>query len=239
MMIRLWGSVALAAAAALCGTALARGQSTNTGDLGVGKLLVSSRGLGDPTFAESVVLLIQYDRHGTVGLTINRPTQASISRVLKDVNTAKRGADPIYIGGPVELDGVLALLRSPKKPDEATSVVGDVYLVSSKPSLEKALAASSGTGDLRVYVGYCGWDAGQLENEVRLGGWWIFEANANLVFDPHPDSVWSRLVARTEQQIAQTKPPGAGSPPRFRSIIPGGSRLRDDAPANPWLAPGL
>jgi putative transcriptional regulator len=198
--------IALAAAAALCGAAVAAGQSRSTQDLGVGKLLVSSRGLGDPNFAESVVLLIQYDQHGTVGLMINRRTQAPISRVLKDVDAAKRGSEPVYIGGPVELDAVLALLRSQKKPEDATSVLGQVYVVSTKPALEKALAASSDSGDLRVYLGYCGWDAGQLENELRLGGWWIFEGEAGLVFDPRPESVWSRLISRTEQQIARSMP---------------------------------
>jgi putative transcriptional regulator len=208
------GPVALAAAAALYGTAIAAGQSTSAGDLGVGKLLVSSRGLGDPAFAESVVVLIQYDQHGAVGLMINRRTQAPLSRVLKDVDTAKRGSDLIYIGGPVELDAVLALLRSKQKPDEAASVLGEVYLVSTKPALEKALAASSRSGDLRVYLGYCGWDSGQLENEVRLGGWWIFDPDASVVFDPYPNSLWSRLIARTEQQIVEATP-GARTPARW------------------------
>ncbi len=182
---------------------IAQGQSTEIGDLGVGKLLVSARGLSDPNFAESVVLLIQYDKEGVLGLIINRRTQASLSEVLKGVETAKRGSDPIYLGGPVELDAVFALLRSQKKPDDGASVLSEVYLLSSKAPLERALAASSGPGDLRVYVGYAGWDVGQLENEVRLGGWWIFEASAGAVFDPHPDTIWSRLIARTDQQIAQ------------------------------------
>jgi putative AlgH/UPF0301 family transcriptional regulator len=198
--------IALAAAVlcvAIFASAIAKGQSTEIGDLGLGKLLVSARGLSDPNFAGSVVLLIRYDNEGVLGLIINRRTQASLSRVLKGVDTAKRGSDPVYLGGPVELDAVFALLRSQKKPDEASSVFSEVYLVSSKAPLEKALAASSGPGDLRVYVGYAGWDVGQLENEVRLGGWWIFEASAGAVFDPNPDTIWSRLITRTEQQIAQ------------------------------------
>jgi putative transcriptional regulator len=197
----------LAAAALLTGVAVGAGQSTSLDDLGVGKLLVSSRGLGDPNFAESVVLLIQYDQHGTVGLMINRRTTVPMSKVLQDVNTGKRGSDPLYVGGPVELNTVLGLLRSQKKPDDATSVFGDVYVVSSKPPLEKALAASSGPGDLRVFLGYCGWSAGQLENEVRLGGWWIFDANSGVVFDPNPDSMWSRFIGRTEMEVAEADVP--------------------------------
>jgi putative transcriptional regulator len=205
-MQRSYRPIALAAAAlcvAIFTSAIAKGQSAEIGDLGVGKLLVSARGLSDPNFAQSVVLLIRYDKEGVLGLIINRRTQASLSRVLKGVDTAKRGSDLVYLGGPVELDAVFALLRSQKKPDEASSVLSEVYLLSSKAPLEKALAASSGPGDVRVYVGYAGWDVGQLENEVRLGGWWIFEASAGAVFDPNPGTIWSRLITRTEQQVAQ------------------------------------
>jgi len=218
-------SIVLAAVAALCGTTVAPGQSTSVDDLAVGKLLVSSRGLGDPAFAESVVLLVDYDQHGAVGLMVNRRTEEPISHILKDVDTAKRGSDPIYIGGPVELDAVFALLKSQKKPDEAAPVVGEVYLVSAKSPLEKALAAGSSDGDVRVYLGYCGWDGGQLQNEVRLGGWWIFDASASVVFDPHPDSVWSRLITRTESEIAEVRPAATGAPytrwPYASRITPG------------------
>jgi putative transcriptional regulator len=188
----------------MCRTVVASGQSTRVKDLGVGKLLVSSRDLSDPNFAESVVLLIQYNQQGTVGLMINHRTRASISSLIQNLDTGKHGSDPIYIGGPVEMAAVLGLFRSRKKPDEGTSVLSEVYLVSGKALLQKTLAGTSGSTDLRLYLGYCGWAGGQLEYEVRQGGWWIFDANAGLVFDPDPSSVWSRLIARTEQQIVKT-----------------------------------
>src|SRR6266568_3061692 len=100
MMKRFWCPVALASAV-VCGSIIASGQSTRVEDLGAGKLLISSRGLSDPNFAESAVLLIQSDQHGTVGLIINRRTRAPISRILQNLKTAKHRSDPIYIGGPV------------------------------------------------------------------------------------------------------------------------------------------
>jgi putative transcriptional regulator len=179
--------------------------------LGVGKLLVSSRDLTDPNFAESVVLLVKYNQQGTVGLMINHRTRVPISRTIQNLDAGKHGSDPTYIGGPVEMTAVFGLFRSRKRPDEGTSVLSEVYLVSSKALLEKTLAAISGPSDLRLYLGYCGWAAGQLENEVRRGGWWIFDANAGVVFDPDPRSVWSRLIVRTERQIAETEQVGASS----------------------------
>ena len=206
MMTRFWGPVVLAVAV-VCGTAIASGQSNQVEHLGVGKLLVSSQDLRDPNFVDSVVVLIQYDQQGTVGLMINRRTRVPISRILQDLNTSKHKSDPIYIGGPVGMTAVFGLFRSRKKPEEATSVLSEVYLVSNKAFLEKTLA-DTGPSDLRLYLGYCGWAGGQLENEVRQGGWWIFDTNAGVVFDPDPGSLWSRLIARTDQQIAETEPVG-------------------------------
>ena len=211
MATRFWGPVALAAVV-VCGTGTASGQSTQVKDLRVGKLLVAARDLSDPNFAESVVLLVQYDQQGTVGLMINHQTRAPVSRIIQNLDMGKHGTDPIYIGGPVEMDAVLALLRARKKPEEATAVLNEVYLLSSKRLLEKTLAVGSSASDLRLYLGYCGWAGGQLENEVSQGGWWIFDANVGLVFDPHPGSVWSRLIARTERLNAETEPARAARP---------------------------
>lgn len=187
-------------------SASAPGQSRRPSDLGAGKLLVSARDLSDPNFAESVVLLIEYNKQGTLGLMINRRTKVPLSKVLTDTSAAKHASDPVYMGGPVDASSVLALFRSSKKPaDDATPLSGDIYVVSSKSVLEKAFASSSGDADLRLYVGYCGWAPEQLENEVNMGGWWIFDTDASLVFNPYPDSVWSRLINRTEQQIATAR----------------------------------
>ena len=190
------------AVAALCGGVAACAQSTRESDIGIGKLLVASRDLSDPAFAESVILVIHYDEGGTVGLMINRRTEVLIARALRDLKVGGDRSDPVYHGGPVEETNVLALLRSRVQPDEAAAVFGDVYLVSTKALLEKTLARGVGPGEFRVYLGYCGWSRGQLENEVRQGAWQIFNRNADLVFDSDAKSLWRRLMARVEQNVA-------------------------------------
>jgi len=204
MILKSWPLAAVAAV--LCATGIASGQSTHVKDLRVGKLLVAARDLPDPDFAQSVILLVHYDHEGAVGLMLNRRTRATISRVIQDLDTGKRGSDPIYVGGPVEMSVVMGLLKSQQKPEEADSVLSDVYLVSTKALLQKSLAGSSGPSDLRLYLGYCGWGGGQLENEMQAGGWWIFDADVGVVFDPDPGSIWSRFIARTERLNAQSEP---------------------------------
>ncbi len=177
--------------------------ASQTDDLAIGKLLVASRDLGDPNFAQTVILLVHYSEdQGAVGLVLNKRTDVPISRVFHDLKEASGRKDPVYIGGPVELNSVLALLKSASKPDGADKVFGDVYLISNKDTLAKTLASSAEATVFHTYIGYAGWGAGQLEHEVELGAWHIMPADAATVFHADPDSVWERLIHQTETQIA-------------------------------------
>jgi putative transcriptional regulator len=169
--------------------------------------LVAPRDAPDPHFAKTVVLLVRLESDGTLGLMINHPTKVPVSRALDQLKAADNRSDPIYLGGPVDVSTVLALLRARSQPDDARRIVGDVYLVSTRPLLEKTLAAGTGPGEFHAYLGYCGWGAGQLEKEMTLGAWYIFDGDARLVFDSDPDSLWSRLVARMEQKVERRRPP--------------------------------
>jgi len=172
--------------------------------LAPGMFLVASRDLGDPNFSHSVVLLLHYDdENGAMGLIINRQTDVPLSRVFDDLKEAKGRADTIYIGGPVETGSVLALLKSASKPKDAEHVFGDVYMISSKTLLEKTLAAGIESSQFHAYLGYAGWGREQLEREVELGAWHVIPADSGNVFHADPDSVWPRLIRRTEVRIAQ------------------------------------
>jgi putative transcriptional regulator len=172
-------------------------------DLAPGEFLVASRNLGDPNFAETVVLLLQYDEeHGAMGLVINRASDVPLAELFKDIQEAKSRTDPVYIGGPVELTNVLALLKSATAPDDAKRVFGNVYLVNSKEMLQKTLAAGVAADAFHAYVGYAGWGPAQLEHEIALGAWHVLPADAVNVFSKDPESVWDRMIRKTETQIA-------------------------------------
>jgi putative transcriptional regulator len=182
--------------------ALLTAQTRRPAELTAGKLLVVSRDLGDPNFAETVVLLVHYDEDSVVGLVLNRRTKVPIARLLDEVKGARDRSDPIYIGGPVGKSGILALLRSRSKIEGAEHVFGEVYLVTKAALLEKSLAAGNPAETLHVYAGYAGWTPRQLAAEVELGAWFIFSGEAAVVFSNHPELVWSRLIERTEQHVA-------------------------------------
>jgi putative AlgH/UPF0301 family transcriptional regulator len=177
-------------------------QSRNPSDLGPGKLLVASRELGDPNFAETVILLVHYDTEGVIGLMLNRRTELPISRVFAELKTAKGISDPVYFGGPVETPTVFALLRSKDKLEGAEHVFGGVYWISTKSALEKTISSHPDPGVFHVYLGYAGWTTDQLRNEIKLGGWFIFQADNQTVFNANPDSLWRQMIKKTELKVA-------------------------------------
>jgi putative transcriptional regulator len=84
-------------------------------------------------------------------------------------------------------------------------VARGTYLASNRKVLEDALSQGKRSGELRVYLGYCGWTAAQLRAEVSRGAWYIFDPSDDIVFDPKPDSLWKRLIERTELQLASLR----------------------------------
>ena len=186
-------------------------QSKNAKDLGAGKLLVASRGLADPHFAKTVVLLVHYDAEGVVGLILNRRTDVPLSRVLERIKAAKDLSDRVYLGGPVDTPAVCALLQSPAKLEGAQHIFGAVYLISTKTLFEQTISARPDPSGFHVYLGYAGWTNDQLRKEVELGAWFIFQADTGTVFDSDPDSLWSQMIQKTELELTGSEPADRGS----------------------------
>jgi putative transcriptional regulator len=202
-LVGLCGLLILAGATALLAERgalpLQPGRDVVVPQLAAGKLLVAARHLPDPNFTDTVVLLVEYSRDGAAGLVLNRPSVVPLSRALPGVEPPA-GAETAFVGGPVAQDAVLALSRV---PCDACPLVGrDVYLVNTSEALQDRLAAGADARRLRVYVGYAGWGGGQLEAETRRGSWRVLEADARVVFDPDPETLWRRLIRRTEAVLA-------------------------------------
>lgn len=162
-----------------------------------GKFLVASRTLADPRFRETVVLLIGYGAEGAAGLVINRPTKVPLAEMLPSVQGLKNRTDFVYYGGPVEGDRMLMLIRSGEKPEESDRVFGNVYVSSSRNTLERMISARRKERQFRVYAGYAGWSPGQLDAEVSRGDWHIILADAKSIFDKKSSEVWRELIRRS------------------------------------------
>lgn len=159
-----------------------------------GRFLVAGTELLDPNFVESVVLLIEYSDEGALGVIVNRPTNTPIAEILPDIEAPGEGAHRVWIGGPVAPWQLVMLTRSQTEIEEGTRVMGDLYFSASRSALEKVV----GAGDqYRLYAGYAGWTAGQLDQEIERGGWRVMPAEIGMVFDEAPLDLWPELIRRT------------------------------------------
>src|SRR5687768_4634471 len=145
--------------------------------------LVSMPQVGDPFFNRSVVLLLEHTPEGSFGLIVNRPLELAVSDVVSELGIEWTGSvdERIFLGGPVQPEAGIALFSGPTIPTESDRVqeIGDgVHLANDTETL-KALA-SVPPENLRLMIGYAGWEAGQLESELTRNDWLLAPFDANL-----------------------------------------------------------
>ena len=165
-----------------------------------GRFLVASRQLIDSQFSKTVVLLLQYDRHGAMGLIINQPTEVKLSKVLPEIEVLQQRPDTIYHGGPVAKNQLMLLIRTESPPEGSHRVLKDIYISSSRTVIQRIILDPTAKERFRVYAGYAGWAPGQLDLEVSRGGWHILRADPETVFDKSPPDIWPELIRRSSAQ---------------------------------------
>lgn len=174
----------------------AQGESPSEGKLSKGKFLVAGRHLLDSRFQQTVILLLHYGQSGAMGVIINRPTELSVADAIADNPAFKKTRDPVFFGGPVEGDRMLLLVRSPERPEDSEPILSTVYVSASMVVLTRIVDNPKAGERFRLYAGYAGWAAGQLEMELRRGDWHVVEADARTIFELKPEKVWTEMMRR-------------------------------------------
>ena len=163
------------------------------GQLARGKFLVASRSLQDPNFAETVILLVDYNHDGALGVVVNRPTDVALVEALPEISELRRRKDVVYLGGPVARDRMLLLVRTREQPPQSLRVFDRVFASGNLDALRKSMARGD---SIRAYAGFAGWGPGQLDIEVSRGDWFIGPADSDAVFTERPTAVWDSLIER-------------------------------------------
>jgi putative transcriptional regulator len=160
-----------------------------------GIVLVAKPGLPDPNFSETVVLVARTDDDATVGVILNRPSVRRLVDIAPSWPGAENLTEPLYTGGPVMRQVVVALYASEEVPKaKAFRVLPQVYL-SMHPANLEPLVAQPGTR-MRLYAGFSGWAPRQLEAEMASGSWYVLRATEELVFRKDTTGMWNELVER-------------------------------------------
>jgi putative transcriptional regulator len=159
-----------------------------------GVLLVAKPGLADPNFSQTVVLASQAADGSTVGVILNRPTQAKHERT---------GAT-LFFGGPVMREVLVALFRSERAPDAAAfHVASGIYLTLHPQNLENLFGdPAARTGGYRLFTGFAGWAPGQLQSEVARDDWFVLPASAGVLFRDDTTGMWEELVRKARGRVA-------------------------------------
>lgn len=176
-----------------------------------GRLLVAAPSLEDPNFSRSVVLVLDHDEDGALGIVLNRRSEVPVSQTLEAWAPLTVEPQVIFGGGPVEPTAVVALGRSTidVAPDGSTPIVGPIRLVNLE---EDPREVAGGVDDLRIFAGYAGWGPGQLEAEIATGSWFVVDSEADDVFSADPQSLWRDTLRRQpgRLRLMSTYPPDPG-----------------------------
>ena len=165
------------------------------------QFLIAMPGMADETFAGTVVYLCEHSDKGALGLVINKPIDITLKNLFEKVELSLDGSDlaeqPVYFGGPVQTERGFVLHERQGEDAAAFSstlaVPGGLAMTTSKDVLE---AMSSGQGPRRVLItlGYSGWSAGQLEDEIGRNGWLTVDAQPEVIFDTPVEKRYERAL---------------------------------------------
>lgn len=162
-----------------------------------GWLLLATPKLGDPVFHRTVVYVISHQLDGTIGVVINRRSEMAVHSVIPAWADHVVKPSALYLGGPVQADGALAVgvLREAAEtyPPFIQRVAGPVALVNLEADPDEAMPLLRG---VRIFAGHAGWAPGQLNKEIELGSWWVLPGLPDdLLAGPNVD-VYFRVLRR-------------------------------------------
>ncbi len=170
-----------------------------------GRLLIASPQLADPNFVRTVVLVLQHHDEGSLGIVLNRPSEATVAEALPAWGGYVGRPAVLFGGGPVGIEGALCLarLQGLEEPPGWQGLglpglpgLGLVDLDGEPVQVAARLER------LRIFAGYAGWSAGQLESEIKIGGWYKVASRPRDPFTPRPASLWGDVLRRQGGQLA-------------------------------------
>jgi putative transcriptional regulator len=169
-----------------------------------GQLLIAAPDMDDPRFAHTVILMVQHDQGGALGIIINRPVgELSFADLLKSIGSAGNpvsGKVRIFAGGPVEL-GAGFVLHSTEYHRPETQHIDGLVAMTSSAAVMRDIAEAKGPKKSLIAFGYAGWGPGQLESELMRHAWFTASEDPALVFDDDRARVWKDAMDRRSQAL--------------------------------------
>ncbi len=158
-----------------------------------GTILISSPNLEDPNFDKVVIAVCEYNTKGALGFVINHPYTRSFNELVEFRNCK---TFPLYEGGPVENDSLYFIHRRPDIIEDCSLIANGIYLGGNfKQAVAHMNTAVHPEEDIKLFIGYCGWDPGQLEAEIAEGSWIIKDASLSFALEKNVHFLWDLFYA--------------------------------------------
>lgn len=165
-----------------------------------GQLLIAMPGISDPRFERAVILVCAHDDEHAMGLAVNRPVEGlSIPDLLErlDIKSEiKAPPDLVLMGGPVERERGFVLHTADYHSEHSIEVGSSFILTATRDILEAMAQANGHPRRALLALGYAGWGAGQLENEIKENVWLTCDADETLIFGGDHAAKWARALAK-------------------------------------------
>ena len=156
-----------------------------------GKLLVSSPSLVDPNFRKTVVLVAHHDEDGAMGLVLSRPSDVSAADAVPLLEDLPGADDPVFVGGPVQPDAFMVLAEFEDIDQAAAPIMNGLGFMPADTDLDDLSIRR-----MRLFAGYSGWGAGQLEAELAEPSWIVVDAETDDAVADDPDELWRAVLHR-------------------------------------------
>jgi putative transcriptional regulator len=176
-----------------------------------GQFLVASPHLRDPNFARTVVLMLQHEEQGALGVVINRPGDKTVDEVWEMIGNDPIGCqEAVHVGGPVP-GPLIAIHDQPTFAEK--HVLPNLFMSMQKDAIEQLVLQPE--AKFRLFSGHAGWGGGQLEGEMRAGGWLTSAVEAPEIFSD-PETIWKAICGKIGRRII-----APNIPPERLPIDPG------------------
>lgn len=160
-----------------------------------GQLLISKPAVHADAFDGTITLLLEHSEEGALGLILNRPSELLVEDAFP-VWAAVAAAPPVvFAGGPVERNSLVALGATPEAD-------GELVLGLHNLDLDRPLDAGPPVDRARIFAGYAGWGAGQLEGEIGNQAWWVVDGLLSDLFTDDPHGLWANVLRRNGGELA-------------------------------------
>ena len=174
---------------------LAFSAQSHAADLSEPLILVAKPELRDNVYGASILVVRPLGDDSHVGFIVNRPTQVSLGELFSGQGHAQKLVDPVYAGGPLAAEAIFALVQRPDTPGGmSVQILPGLYATIDEPTIDRI--AQTQPDRARFVTGMVAWRAGELENEIQQGAWYVLEPDATLAMR-NPQGLWEELVSRS------------------------------------------